>query len=164
MLVVTTDSVPGFEIRQVYGEIVGLTARSHNVFIEGVKALDGRLNPEMAASLTRWRDEAVGRMIAAAERSGANAIVGMRFDNRQVSDYWTEICAYGTAVFVTPAGLEHVHGQAHQHVREPAHGHAHVAPPGTAPHSLTAQTVDRPARRGAPEVPGDEGTENGAHR
>jgi hypothetical protein len=32
----------------------------------------------------------------------------MRFDNREISNSWTEICAYGTAVFVvaTQAGSE----------------------------------------------------------
>jgi hypothetical protein len=34
---------------------------------------------------------------------GANAVVCMRFDHRDISASWTEICAYGTAVFVVPA-------------------------------------------------------------
>ncbi len=37
-----------------------------------------------------------------AEQRGANAIVAMRFDNSQLGTNWTEVCAYGTAVFAIP--------------------------------------------------------------
>jgi len=101
MLVVTTDSVPGYEVHDVIGEVVGVTARSHNPFVEGIKSLNkGRLNPEMMKILAGSRQEAVADMIEAARRRGANAVVGMRFDHRTVSPVWTEICAYGTAVLV----------------------------------------------------------------
>jgi len=101
MLVVTTDSVPGYEVHDVIGEVVGVTARSHNPFVEGIKSLNkGRLNPEMMKILAGSRLEAVADMIEAARRKGANAVVGMRFDHRTVSPVWTEICAYGTAVLV----------------------------------------------------------------
>jgi uncharacterized protein YbjQ (UPF0145 family) len=33
---------------------------------------------------------------------GANAVIAMRFDHRQVTDTTNEVCAYGTAVTVTP--------------------------------------------------------------
>jgi uncharacterized protein YbjQ (UPF0145 family) len=102
MLVVTTDSLPGFEVRHVVGEVLGVIARSRNPFVEGIKALGGGLNPKTPMILAGWRHEAIGRLIAQAERRGANAVIGMRFDNRDVGDYWTEICAYGTAVLVVP--------------------------------------------------------------
>jgi uncharacterized protein YbjQ (UPF0145 family) len=57
----------------------------------------------MAAALAHWREEAVARMTEAAERRGANAVVGMRFDHREITDYWAEICAYGTAVVAARA-------------------------------------------------------------
>jgi uncharacterized protein YbjQ (UPF0145 family) len=97
-LVVTTDSLPGYEIREVIGEVLGVTARTHNPYAEGVKALDGGLNPQMVAALAHWRAEAVTQLARNAERRGANAVVGMRFDHREITDYWAEICAYGTAV------------------------------------------------------------------
>ena len=37
-------------------------------------------------------------MAAEALRRGADAVIGMKFDNRPITDSWTEICAYGTAV------------------------------------------------------------------
>jgi len=98
MLVVTTESLPGYEIRAILGEVVGVTARTHNPYAEGVKSLDGEFNPQVHNALAHWREEAVARMAMVAHDRGANAVIGMRFDHREISDYWAEICAYGTAV------------------------------------------------------------------
>jgi uncharacterized protein YbjQ (UPF0145 family) len=100
MLVVTTDNLPGYEIREVLGEVIGVTARTHNPFAEGIKSLHGGTNPKMMEALTRWREEAVERMAQEALRRGANAVVGMRFDHRELTTAWVEICAYGTAAVV----------------------------------------------------------------
>ncbi len=43
-------------------------------------------------------------MIAEAQARGGNAIIAMRFDTSEMGDVWTEICAYGTAVRISPAG------------------------------------------------------------
>lgn len=103
MLVVTTEGIPGFEVRAVMGEVVGVTARSFNPFVEGVKSLNGRLNPQLVRLLAQIRQEAVAHMVEAAKRRGANAIIGMRFDHRGVTSAWNEVCAYGTAVVVETA-------------------------------------------------------------
>jgi uncharacterized protein YbjQ (UPF0145 family) len=103
MLAVTIDTLPGFEIKTVIGEVVGVTIRPWNAYTEGIKALSGVMNPRMQHVLARLREEAIARMVERAHRRGANAIVGMRFDHRTVSDGWAEICAYGTAVLVVPA-------------------------------------------------------------
>jgi uncharacterized protein YbjQ (UPF0145 family) len=102
MLVVTTEWVPGYEVRDVLGEVHGITARSRNVYNEGIKLLSGGSNPRMSIALSRWRDEAVAQLSQRAYLRGANAVVCMRFDHRDLSTHWTEICAYGTAVFVVP--------------------------------------------------------------
>jgi uncharacterized protein YbjQ (UPF0145 family) len=104
MLVVTTDTLPGFEIKEVLGGVVGATARPLNVFAEGVKALSGGLSPHMPQALSKTREDAIARLAERAYQRGANAIIGMRFDHRQINNSWVEICAYGTAVFVVPAG------------------------------------------------------------
>ena len=65
--------------------------------------LGGKLNPQLLRLLAQIRQEAVAYMAAAAERRGANAVLGMRFDNRDVTPPWREICAYGTAVLVVSA-------------------------------------------------------------
>jgi len=100
MLVVTTDSIPGYRVHAVIGQVVGVTARTFNPYLEGVKSLGGKLNPQLLRLLAQIRQEAVANMIASAERRGANAILAMRFDNRDVTPPWREICAYGTAVLV----------------------------------------------------------------
>jgi uncharacterized protein YbjQ (UPF0145 family) len=98
MLIVTTETVAGREIAEVIGEVIGVTARTANPYTEGIRSADGSSNPVREPALLHWRQEAVAAMVATAASRGANAIVGMRFDNRRVSDTCSEICAYGTAV------------------------------------------------------------------
>jgi uncharacterized protein YbjQ (UPF0145 family) len=108
MLVVTIDDLPGYQIRGVIGEVVGVTARPQNKFTEGVRSLSGRLSEAGEAYLIAGRREAVERMAFHAHNAGANAVLGMRFDHRVISATWVEICAYGTAVVavaVRGAGL-----------------------------------------------------------
>jgi uncharacterized protein YbjQ (UPF0145 family) len=100
MLVVTTDTIPGYEVLAVIGEVIGVSARANNPYVEGIKSLHGKTNPQLLILLTEIRQEAVGKMMQAAVRRGANAIIGMRFDHRTVTSYWNELVAYGTAVVV----------------------------------------------------------------
>jgi uncharacterized protein YbjQ (UPF0145 family) len=102
MLAVTIDNLPGYQIKQVLGEVLGTTARRQNAFMEGVLTQGGREDRKTPDLLRRWREDAVSRMVQAAYDRGGNAVVGMRFDHRPISAMWTEICAYGTAVFVVP--------------------------------------------------------------
>lgn len=103
VLVVTTDQLPGYEIRQILGEVVSSMARTRNPYREGVKNLRGGAYDPMAPdNLTRWRTDSVARLGEEARRLGANAVVGMRFDSRDCGEMWMEICAYGTAVIAVP--------------------------------------------------------------
>ncbi|MEZ5096682.1 MAG: YbjQ family protein [Nocardioides sp.] len=105
MLVVTTNDLPGWEIQQVCGEVFGLTVRSRNAFSQmaaGFKSLVGGELKGMTANLVTSRNEVMGRMIEEARLRGGNAVVAMRFDTSEMSDTWTEICAYGTAVVAVP--------------------------------------------------------------
>ena len=103
MYAVTIDYLPGFDIKEVIGDVVGSTARKGNPFTEGVQMTSGDTNPRSSVVLGRTRQDAVARMLEVAYGRGANAVIGMRFDHRSISSSWTEICAYGTAVFVVPA-------------------------------------------------------------
>jgi uncharacterized protein YbjQ (UPF0145 family) len=99
VLVVTTDQLPGYDIRAVLGEVVSSQARTRNPYREGVKNLrGGAYDPKAPENLTRWRTDAVARLADEARRLGANAVIGMRFDHREVGEMWMELCAYGTAV------------------------------------------------------------------
>jgi uncharacterized protein YbjQ (UPF0145 family) len=113
--VVTTEGIPGYEVRAVIGEVVGVTARSFNPFVEGVKSLNGRLNPQLQRLLAQIREDAVNHMAESAEARGANAVIGMRFDHRGVTNAWNEVCAYGTAVLAVPvAAIEAPSGTTYQ--------------------------------------------------
>lgn len=99
MLVVTTDTLPGYEIRAVLGAVVASIARTRNPYREGVKNLrGGNYDDKAPENLTRWRTDAVTRLGEEAQRLGANAVLGMQFEHREVGEMWMEVCAYGTAV------------------------------------------------------------------
>ena len=105
MLVVTTNDIPGYEIRSVYGEVFGLTVRSLRMgagFTASFRSLGGGEVPEMTKLVAQSRNEAMGRMLHEAHQRGANAVIAMRFDNGEIMQQWTEVCAYGTAVWVVP--------------------------------------------------------------
>jgi len=105
MLVVTMNDLPGWEIKQVCGEVMGLTVRSRNAFSQlgaGFKSLVGGELKGMTQNLVTSRTEVMNRMIEEARKRGGNAIVAMRYDTSEMGDVWTEICAYGTAVVAVP--------------------------------------------------------------
>ena len=102
MLVVTINDLPGYHLRAILGEVVGVTARPQNKFTEGVRSLDGNLSDSGEQFLVAGRREAVERMAFHARQQGANAILAMRFDHRVINAAWVEICAYGTAVVAVP--------------------------------------------------------------
>jgi uncharacterized protein YbjQ (UPF0145 family) len=105
MLVVTSNDIPGYEVRAVLGEVFGVTVRSRNAgsgFTAGIRSIGGGEIPEMTQLLLQSRNEAMGRMIFQAQQRQANAIIAFRFDNGEIAGRWTEICAYGTAVWVAP--------------------------------------------------------------
>ncbi len=112
VLVVTTESLPGYEIRAVLGEVLGVTACTRNPSVAGSRSLDGAQGAEMAQVLVQSRASAIAQMIIAAKRRGATAVVGMRFDNRDITGNWVELCAYGTAVIAIATTEEALRQQA----------------------------------------------------
>jgi uncharacterized protein YbjQ (UPF0145 family) len=106
VLITTSIDLPGYETVAVQGEVFGLTVRSRNIgagCLAALRALGGGEIPEFTRLLTQSRNEAMARMVAEAQARGANAIVAMRFDSGSIGQQWSEICAYGTAVWVRPA-------------------------------------------------------------
>ena len=104
MLITTSIDLPGYEIVAVQGEVFGLTVRSRNIgagCIAGFRSIGGGEIPEFTQLLTQSRNEAMARMVQQAVGLGGNAIVAMRFDSGAIGQ-WSEICAYGTAVWVNP--------------------------------------------------------------
>jgi uncharacterized protein YbjQ (UPF0145 family) len=103
MIVTTMNDIPGYEVDEVFGEVMGLTVRSRNIGSQlgaGLKSLVGGELKGMTTALIDSRKQVMERMIEEAEAKGANAIIAMRFDTSDMGGNWTEICAYGTAVTV----------------------------------------------------------------
>jgi uncharacterized protein YbjQ (UPF0145 family) len=103
MIVTTMNDIPGYDVDEVFGEVMGLTVRSRNVGSQigaGLKSIFGGELKGMTKSLMDSRKQVMDRMIEEAEAKGANAIIAMRFDTSEMAGNWTEICAYGTAVRV----------------------------------------------------------------
>jgi uncharacterized protein YbjQ (UPF0145 family) len=101
MLISTMNDIPGHQVVEVYGEVMGLTVRSRNIGSQigaGFKSLVGGELKGMTKALQESRNQVIERMVAEAEAKGANAILAMRFDTSELGSTWTEICAYGTAV------------------------------------------------------------------
>src|SRR4051794_38398818 len=106
MIVTTMNDIPGYEVDEVYGEVMGLTVRSRNIGSQigaGFKSMLGGELKGMTKALIDSRHQVMERMIEEAEAKGANAIVAMRFDTSEMGGQWTEICAYGTAVKIHKA-------------------------------------------------------------
>ena len=101
MLITTMNDIPGREVAEVYGEVMGLTVRSRSIGSQigaGLKSILGGELKGMTKALVDSRHEVIDRMTAEAEAKGADAIIAMRFDTSEMGQNWTEICAYGTAV------------------------------------------------------------------
>ncbi|HEV8178935.1 MAG TPA: YbjQ family protein [Gaiellaceae bacterium] len=107
MIVTTMNDIPGYQVEEVFGEVMGLTVRSRNIgsqFGAGLKSILGGELKGMTKSLIDSRQQVTERMIEEAESKGGNAIIAMRFDTSEMGGNWTEICAYGTAVRVRKDG------------------------------------------------------------
>ena len=101
MIITTMNDIPGYEVDEVFGEVMGLTVRSRNIGSQigaGFKSMIGGELKGMTKALVDSRQQVMERMVQEAEAKGANAIIAMRFDTSDMGGQWTEICAYGTAV------------------------------------------------------------------
>ncbi|MFB7057783.1 YbjQ family protein [Streptomyces vinaceus] len=106
VLVVTTNDVPGYRVERVIGEVFGLTVRSRHLGSQigaGLKSMIGGELKGLTKTLVETRNQAMERLIEAAKARGGNAVLMMRFDVTEAADVGTEVCAYGTAVVITPA-------------------------------------------------------------
>jgi uncharacterized protein YbjQ (UPF0145 family) len=97
----TTDFIPGREIAEVIDIARGNTVRARHVGRDIAAALKnlvgGEIN-EYTRLLAESREQAIARMVADAERIGADAVINVRFNTSMVMHNTAEILAYGTAV------------------------------------------------------------------
>lgn len=103
MIILTIDSVPGKEIKEVKGLVKGSTVRCKNIgrdIMTGFKNIVGGEMDGYNEMLTEARKIAIGRMIDEATSIGANAVVGMRLTSSAIAQGAAEMVAYGTAVVI----------------------------------------------------------------
>ncbi|MGG5461082.1 heavy metal-binding domain-containing protein [Clostridium sp. B9] len=101
MLILTTESIPGKEIKEIKGLVKGSTVRCKNIGRDITSSFKNLVGGEMNSyneMLTEARQIAIGRMVDEAEALGANAIIGMRLMSSSVAAGAAEMVAYGTAV------------------------------------------------------------------
>src|SRR6476646_6042635 len=102
-LVTTAFDLPGHRVVRNLGIMRGIVVRSRSI----VGTIGASLQTLVGGNITLYtalcekaRSDAFQLMLEHAAASGANAIVGMRYDANEVAPGVTEVLAYGTAVFV----------------------------------------------------------------
>jgi len=101
MLLTTQDRFDDREIAQTLGLVRGNTIRARHLGKDILAAFRGIVGGEVTEytkMMAEAREQALDRMIAAAEALGADAITGIRFTSATVMSSAAEIVVYGTAV------------------------------------------------------------------
>jgi len=101
MIVTTCNDVPGHSIAEILGIIRGIVVRSPGIgqgIMGGLKQIVGGNIEAYAQICESAREEAYERMVAHAEKHGADAVIGMRYEANDFAEGVTEVLAYGTAV------------------------------------------------------------------
>lgn len=101
ILTTTTFEIPGYQLVESLGIVRGIVVRSRSL----IGTIGAGLQTLVGGNITLWtelceqtREEAFTIMVRNAERLGAHAIVGIRYDSTEVAAGATEVLAYGTAV------------------------------------------------------------------
>ena len=101
MIISTTETIPSKEISEILGIARGSTVRARNVardVFASIKNLVGGEIEEYTKLQAQSREQALSRMIDDAQKSGADAIVNVRFMTSVISQGAAEVLAYGTSV------------------------------------------------------------------
>lgn len=101
--VTTAFEIPGKKIVKNLGLVKGITVRSRSIF----GSIGGSFQTILGGNISlftelceRARQESYELMIKHAEETGANAIIGVRYDANDIMGGVTEVLCYGTAVVV----------------------------------------------------------------
>ena len=109
MIVVNTETIPGYEILEVKGLVQGNTIRAKHLgrdITASLKNLVGGELTQYTELLTESRRQAVDRMIQQAQELGANGVVNVRFTTSSIAAGAAELYAYGTAVTIGLSSIE----------------------------------------------------------
>jgi uncharacterized protein YbjQ (UPF0145 family) len=101
----TAFDLPGYAVVQALGVVRGVTVRSRSFFGTigaKVETLFGGHISMLTSLCERARADAFEILLAHAQRRGANAVIGIRYDATEIMSGVTEVICYGTAVVVEP--------------------------------------------------------------
>ena len=106
LMVVTTSTIPGYEIVKALGIVHGMTVRTRGVGGKIIAGIEGMFGGEVTAyssEAEKARKESMERLIENAKSVGANAIVRTDFETSDILNGTATIfSAYGTAVIMRP--------------------------------------------------------------
>jgi len=101
VLLTTTERLEGYEIVETLGMVMGNVVYSKHIgkdIAAAFKTLAGGEIKSYTELLTEARNIALQRMMAEAEKLGADAVIGVRFGSSSIMQLAAEVLAYGTAV------------------------------------------------------------------
>jgi len=101
MIISTTENVAGHVIVENLGTVIGNTIRARHLgkdIMAGFRTIIGGEIKEYTGMLAESREQALIRMEEKAQRLGANAVVGVRFQTSMILSGTAELLVYGTAV------------------------------------------------------------------
>lgn len=99
----TAFSLENYRIVDSLGVVLGITVRSRSVFgfmAASFETLRGGRIDRFVQLCERARSEAFELMLQHAEQTGANAVIGVKYDATEVMQGVSEVLCYGTAVVV----------------------------------------------------------------
>jgi uncharacterized protein YbjQ (UPF0145 family) len=103
MIITTTETIEGKKIVQTLGLARGNTIRARHIGRDILALLHNIVGGEIrdyTKLLAESREQSLDRMVADAQRLGANAVVGVRFATSVLMGGAAELLAYGTAVVI----------------------------------------------------------------
>jgi len=104
VIVVTTPTIPGYEIVKVLGAVSGITVRTRGVggkIVAGIEGIFGGEVTSYTSECEKARRESLQRLVENAQRVGANAVVGADFETSDIlQGTATTFSSYGTAVII----------------------------------------------------------------
>ena len=101
MIITTTETIEGKKIVRTLGLARGNTIRARHIGRDILALLHNIVGGEIrdyTKLLAESREQSLDRMVADAQRLGANAVVGVRFATSVLMGGAAELLAYGTAV------------------------------------------------------------------
>jgi len=104
-LTTTAFTIDGYQVVESLGVVRGISVRSRSIFGTigaGLQTMLGGNITLLTSLCEKARADAFDIMLAHAQRRGANAVIGVRYDATEIMSGVSEVLCYGTAVILEP--------------------------------------------------------------